>query len=31
VKPANFEKFDKLLDAVCSYWLTWNRFPGHDG
>jgi CheY-like chemotaxis protein len=28
VKPANFEKFDKLLDAVCSYWLIWNRVPG---
>ena len=31
VKPLNFEKFDKLLDSLCSYWLTWNRFPGHDG
>ena len=31
VKPTNFEKFDKLLDALCSYWLTWNRFSGHDG
>ncbi len=31
IKPANFEKFDKLLDALCSYWLTWNRFSGLDG
>ena len=31
IKPANFEKFDKLLDALCSYWLICNRFPGHDG
>jgi CheY-like chemotaxis protein len=31
VKPTNFEKFDKMLDALCSYWLTCNRFPGHDG
>jgi CheY-like chemotaxis protein len=31
VKPTNFEKFDKMLNALCSYWLTCNRFPGHDG
>ena len=31
IKPTNFEKFDKLLDALCSYWLTWNRFSSHDG
>jgi len=31
MKPMNFRKFDKMMDAVCSYWLAWNRFPGHDG
>lgn len=31
IKPANFEKFDKLLDALCSYWLTWNRSSAHNG
>ncbi len=31
IKPANFEKFDKLLDALCSYWLTWNRISGRNG
>ncbi len=24
-------KFDKMMDALCSYWLAWNRFSGHDG
>jgi CheY-like chemotaxis protein len=27
VKPANFEKFTKLLDAFGFYWLVWNKFP----
>ena len=31
MKPMNFGKFDKMLDALCSYWLICNRFPGHDG
>jgi CheY-like chemotaxis protein len=31
IKPATFEKFDKLLDALCSYWLTWNRTSGRNG
>ena len=31
MKPMNFRKFDTLLDALCSYWLSCNRFSGHDG
>jgi len=31
MKPMNFGKFDKMMDALCSYWLAWNRFSGHDG
>lgn len=27
VKPVDFEKFTKLLDAFGFYWLVWNRFP----
>ena len=27
VKPVDFEKFTKLLDAFGYYWLAWNRFP----
>jgi len=26
MKPMNFGNFDKMLDALCSYWLSWNRF-----
>jgi CheY-like chemotaxis protein len=28
VKPVDFEKFTKLMDAFGFYWLAWNRFPG---
>ena len=31
MNPMNFGKFDKMMDALCSYWLAWNRFSGHDG
>jgi len=27
VKPVDFEKFAKLMDAFGFYWLAWNRFP----
>lgn len=27
VKPVDFEKFTKLLDAFGFYWLAWNQFP----
>jgi CheY-like chemotaxis protein len=27
VKPVDFEKFTKLMDAFGFYWLAWNRFP----
>ncbi len=27
VKPVDFEKFHKLMDAFGFYWLAWNRFP----
>ena len=27
VKPVDFDKFTKLLDAFGYYWLAWNRFP----
>jgi two-component system response regulator len=28
VKPGDFRKFTKLLDAFVFYWLAWNKFPG---
>ncbi|MBI4917021.1 MAG: response regulator [Acidobacteria bacterium] len=27
VKPVDFEKFTKLMDAFGFYWLAWNRYP----
>jgi two-component system response regulator len=27
VKPVDFEKFTKLLDAFGLYWLAWNKYP----
>jgi CheY-like chemotaxis protein len=27
VKPLDFEKFTKLMEAFGFYWLAWNRFP----
>jgi two-component system, response regulator len=27
VKPVDFEKFTKLLDAFGYYWLAWNKYP----
>jgi len=27
VKPVDFEKFTKLMDAFGFYWLAWNMFP----
>ncbi len=27
VKPIDFEKFMKLMDAFGFYWLAWNQFP----
>jgi len=27
VKPVDFEKFTKLMDAFGFYWLAWNTFP----
>ncbi len=27
VKPVNFDKFTKMMDAFGFYWLAWNRFP----
>lgn len=27
VKPVDFEKFAKLMDAFGFYWLAWNRYP----
>jgi DNA-binding response OmpR family regulator len=27
VKPVDFEKFTKLMEAFGSYWLVWNQFP----
>jgi CheY-like chemotaxis protein len=31
IKPADFEKFDRMLDALCTYWLTWNRTSSRNG
>lgn len=27
VKPVDFEKFTKMMDAFGFYWLVWNKFP----
>lgn len=27
VKPVDFEKFTKLMDAFGFYWLAWNKYP----
>jgi CheY-like chemotaxis protein len=27
VKPVDFDKFTKLMDAFGFYWLAWNTFP----
>jgi two-component system response regulator len=27
VKPVDFDKFTKLMNAFGFYWLAWNRFP----
>ena len=27
VKPVDFEKFTKLMDAFGFYWLVWNQYP----
>lgn len=27
VKPVDFEKFTKMMDAFGFYWLAWNQFP----
>jgi CheY-like chemotaxis protein len=27
VKPVDFEKFTRMMDAFGFYWLAWNRFP----
>ncbi len=27
VKPVDFAKFHKLLDAFGFYWLAWNKYP----
>jgi CheY-like chemotaxis protein len=27
VKPVDFDKFTKLMDAFGFYWLAWNRYP----
>ncbi len=27
VKPVDFDKFTKLMEAFGFYWLAWNRFP----
>lgn len=27
VKPVDFDKFAKLLDAFGFYWLAWNKYP----
>ena len=27
VKPVDFEKFGKLMDAFGFYWLAWNKHP----
>jgi CheY-like chemotaxis protein len=28
VKPTDFDKFMKLMEAFGFYWLVWNEFPG---
>lgn len=30
VKPVDFDKFRRMLEAFGFYWLLWNQFP-HDG
>ena len=27
VKPVDFKKFNKMLDDLGFYWLTWNKIP----
>jgi CheY-like chemotaxis protein len=27
VKPVDFDKFSRLMEAFGFYWLAWNRFP----
>ena len=27
VKPADFEQFGELVEALCYYWLLWNQHP----
>jgi len=27
VKPVDYDKFTKLMEAFGFYWLAWNRFP----
>ena len=27
VKPVDFDKFTRLMEAFGYYWLAWNRFP----
>jgi len=27
VKPVDFDKFTKLMDAFGFYWLAWNKYP----
>jgi len=27
VKPANFDQFGELIEALGCYWLLWNQHP----